>query len=75
MAIRRTTVFGPANVFVTIRAFDKLGEANDRPSANMREVFGNDEARQISEGIASCIALLQYRPDLSRLPKARPTDN
>lgn len=80
MAIRRRSVFGPASIYTTIRAWEKLAEADSMPSGLMVEAYGEEESRRISADIQSCIQsretmLLRARPDLSRIPSTAPTTN
>ena len=81
-AIRRSTVLGPTSVYTAARPFDKFAEAESSPSQGeaLRKMFGDIEAQKINEGVTRCIksmsiSVVRFRPDLSYLPTARPTEN
>jgi hypothetical protein len=82
MAIRRATVVGPIAVYSTARPFDEFAEADSSPSqgAALRKMYGDTEAQKINENVIRCVKsmnvyIVRFRPDLSYLPAARPTDN
>jgi antibiotic biosynthesis monooxygenase (ABM) superfamily enzyme len=81
-AIRRSTVLGPTAVYTAARPFDKFAEAESSPSQGeaLRKMYGDIEAQKINDGVTRCIksisiSVVRFRPDLSYLPAATPTDN
>jgi len=78
---RRVSVLGDAQVWSTVRAFNKWAERDAvmNLADAMVKVYGEAEAREIADMAAGCIRnrtsyVLAYRPDLSR-PGTAPTSN
>jgi hypothetical protein len=75
-AIRRSSVEGPANVYITSSPYTKAGERDAWPSFMdiLKKAYGEDEARALNERRGACTEsseayILKFRPDLSRLGK------
>ena len=75
-AIRRASVEGPANVYITSSPFTKSAERDAWPTFMdiLKKAYGEDEARAMNEERGECIEssdayVLKFRPDLSRLGK------
>ncbi len=78
---RRISVLGDAQVWSSIRFFNKWAERDAlmSPGEAMTKAYGEAEAREIADTAASCIRnrttyVLAHRPDLSRAGTA-PTTN
>jgi len=78
---RRVSVLGDAQVFTTIRGFNKWAERDAVLAAGqaMIKAYGEEEARELADAAAGCIRnrttyVLAHRPDLSRTGTA-PTTN
>ena len=78
---RRVSVLGDAQVWSTVRAFNKWAERDAvmNPGEAMTKAYGEEEAREIADMGASCVRnrttyVLARRPDLSR-PGTAPTTN
>ncbi len=79
--IRRVSVLGDAQVWSSIRPFNKWAERDAAmiPGEAMSKAYGAEEAREITDMAAGCIRnrttyVLAHRPDLSRAGTA-PTTN
>jgi len=79
--IRRVSVLGDAQVWSSIRPFNKWAERDAvmNPGEAMNKAYGEEEAREITDMAAGCIRnrttyVLAHRPDLSRTGTA-PTTN
>jgi hypothetical protein len=75
-AIRRVSVQGPANVYITSMAYTQAGERDAWPTFMdiLKKAYGEEEARSLDGRRAACIEraesfVLKFRPDLSRLGK------
>lgn len=75
-SIRRVSVEGPSNVYVTSSAYSKGADRDAWPTflEVLRKAYGEEEARSIDAQRAECIErssayILKYRADLSRLGK------
>jgi len=78
---RRVSVLGDAQVWSSIRFFNKWAERDAlmSPGEAMNKAYGEAEAREIADMAAGCIRnrtiyVLAHRPDLSR-PGTAPTTN
>ncbi len=72
-AMRRVSVEGPANVYVTSSPYSNGADRDAWPSFLdvLKKAYGDEEARNLDERRASCVLrgeafILKYRPDLSR---------
>jgi hypothetical protein len=72
-SIRRVTVEGMSNTYVTAAPFNSYAERDSWPSNQgvLREAYGDAEARRLNETRLRCtrnarLVVLSYRPDLSR---------
>jgi hypothetical protein len=75
-AIRRVSVEGPANVYVTSSPYTKAAERDAWPSFRdvLKKAYGDEEARNLDQRRTDCIKhaeafILKFRPDLSRMGK------
>ena len=75
-AIRRATVEGPANTYLTTSPYSKGGDRDAWPSFQdvLKKAYGDEEARNLDQRRAECTKhseafVLKYRPDLSRMGK------
>jgi hypothetical protein len=75
-AIRRVSVEGPANVYVTSSPYTKAAERDAWPSFMdiLKKAYGDEEARNLDVSRAECVKhtdafIMKFRPDLSRLGK------
>lgn len=75
-AIRRVSVQGPANVYITSMAYTQAAERDAWPTFSdiLKKAYGDEEARSLDARRAACIErsesfVLKFRPDLSRLGK------
>lgn len=75
-AMRRVSVAGPANVYLTSSPFSKNAERDAWPSFMdiLKKAYGEAEARSLDQRRRDCtqvseLLILKYRPDLSRLGK------
>ena len=75
-AIRRVSVEGRANVYLTSSPYTKAAERDAWPAFIdiLKKAYGDDEARDLDARRAACVErseayILKYRPDLSRLGK------
>ena len=75
-AIRRTSVVGPANLYLTSSPFSKNAERDAWPSFMdiLKKAYGEEEARSLDQRRRDCTQysetlIVKYRPDLSRLGK------
>jgi len=73
-AIRRVSVEGPTNVFITSSPFNKAAERDAWPGFLdvLKKAYGEEEARELNERRGECtehsdMYILKLRPDLSRL--------
>lgn len=76
-SIRRVSVIGPQHVYITASFFNKFAELDRRPAppVTLRNVYGEAEGRALTETSLRAvrkreIMVLQYRPDLSRVPQS-----
>jgi hypothetical protein len=72
-AIRRVTVEGTSNTYVTAAPFNSFAERDSWPTnqAVLRAAYGDDEARRLNETRLRCtrnarLVVMSYRADLSR---------
>ena len=75
-AIRRVSVEGEMNVYITSSPFAKAAERDAWPSFVdvLKKAYGEEEARSMNDERGACIErseayILKYRPDLSRVGK------
>lgn len=75
-AIRRVSVEGPGNVYITSSAYANGAERDAWPTLRevLKKVYGEEEARSLDQRRADCIKrseafILKFRPDLSRMGK------
>ncbi|HET7293654.1 MAG TPA: hypothetical protein VFM88_14615 [Vicinamibacteria bacterium] len=75
-AIRRVSVEGPANVYITSLAYAGGAERDAWPTFMdaLTKAYGEEEARNLDARRAACVErgeafILKFRPDLSRLGK------
>jgi hypothetical protein len=75
-AMRRVSVVGPANVYLTSSPFSKNAERDAWPSFMdvLKKAYGEAEARSLDQRRRDCVQraetlILRFRPDLSRLGK------
>ena len=75
-AIRRVSVEGPGNIYVTSSPYTKAAERDGWLTFRevLAKVYGDDEARNLDQRRLDCIErseayVLRFRPDLSRLGK------
>jgi hypothetical protein len=75
-AIRRVSVVGPANVYITSSPYAKGAERDAWPTFQsvLKKAYGDEEARALDQLRTDCIqrsesVILKFRPDLSRLGK------
>jgi hypothetical protein len=75
-AIRRVSVEGPANVYITSSPFTKAAERDAWPSFQdvLKKAYGDEEARSLDQRRRDCterseIFVMRFRPELSRLGK------
>ena len=75
-AIRRVSVEGKANVYLTSSPYNKAAERDAWPTYLdvLKKAYGEEEARDLDSRRASCIErseafIIKFRPDLSRLGK------
>jgi cellobiose-specific phosphotransferase system component IIB len=78
---RRVSVLGDAQVWTTVRGFNKWAERDAAMLAGeaMNKAYGEEEARELTDRASGCIRnrttyVLAHRPDLSRTGTA-PTTN
>jgi hypothetical protein len=71
--IRRVTVEGASNTYVTAAPFNSYAERDSWPTnqAVLRAAYGDEEARRLNETRLRCtrnarLAVMSYRADLSR---------
>jgi hypothetical protein len=75
-AIRRSSVEGPMNVYITSSSYNKAAERDAWPSFQdvLKKAYGEEEARAMNARRGACTErsealILKFRPDLSRLGK------
>ena len=75
-AIRRVSVEGPTNVYLTSSPYAKAAERDAWPAFRdiLNKAYGEEEARNLDARRGACIErseayILKFRPDLSRLGK------
>jgi hypothetical protein len=75
-SIRRVSVEGPSNVYITSSPYANGAERDAWPSFVdvLKKAYGEEEARSLDQSRAECIKrseayILKFRPDLSRLGK------
>ena len=75
-AIRRVSVQGPGNVYITTSAYANGAERDAWPSFQdvLKKAYGEEEARRLDQRRTDCIKrsetyVLKVRPDLSRMGK------
>ena len=75
-AIRRVSVEGPSNVYVTSMPYSKGAERDAWPPFMdvLKKAYGDEEARSLDASRAACIKrseafIMRFRPDLSRMGK------
>ena len=75
-AMRRVSVEGPANVYVTSSPYTKAAERDAWPSFMdvLKKAYGDEEARSLDQARTNCIErseafIMKFRPDLSRMGK------
>src|SRR5271169_841732 len=75
-AIRRVSVEGPANTYVTSSPYTKAAEKDSWPTFInvLKKAYGDEEARSLDQKRTECLKhseafVMKFRPDLSRLGK------
>lgn len=75
-AIRRVSVEGPGNVYVTSSPYTKGADRDAWPSFLdvLKKAYGDEEARNLDQRRTDCIKhseafIMKFRPDLSRMGK------
>jgi hypothetical protein len=75
-AMRRVTVEGPANTYITTSPYTKGADRDAWPTFMdvLKKAYGDEEARNLDQRRASCTKhseffIMKFRPDLSRMGK------
>ncbi len=75
-SIRRVSIEGPGNVYITSSAYANGAERDAWPSFLdvLKKAYGDDEARSLDQRRTDCIKrseafIMKFRPDLSRIGK------